>query len=46
MNPSALGTGGGSGGFNTMQSVVSVVKDETMTGDSGHMPLMMQHVWL
>ena len=40
MNPSALGTGGGSGGFNTMQSVVSVVKDETMTGDSGHMPLM------
>ena len=45
MNPSALGTGGGSGGFNTMQSVVSVVKDETMTGDSGHMPLMIYNMF-
>ncbi len=45
MNPSPLGTGGGAGGFNTMQSVVSVVKDETMTGDSGHMPLMIYNMF-
>ena len=28
-----------------MQSVVSVVKDETMTGDSGHMPLMIYNMF-
>ncbi len=40
MNPSALGTGGGAGGFNSDQSIVTVVKDETMTGDCGQMPVV------
>lgn len=40
MNPSALGTGGGAGGFNYDQSIVTVEKDETMTGDCGQMPVV------
>ena len=41
MNPSVLGTGGGAGGFNSDQSVVSVIKDSTMTGSAGQLPLTM-----
>lgn len=40
MNPSALGTGGGAGGFNYDQSIVTVEKDETMIGDCGQMPVV------
>lgn len=45
MNPQALGTGGGGGGFNSMQSVISVVKDETMVGESGQMPLLIYNLF-
>lgn len=41
MNPAALGTGGGAGGFNSDQSVISVIKDPTMEGASGQLPLTM-----
>lgn len=41
MNPSVLGTGGGAGGFNSDQSVVSVIKDSTMAGSAGQLPLTM-----
>lgn len=40
MNPDALGTGGGSGGFTDQQSIVALVPDETMAGDSGQPYLM------
>ncbi len=40
MNPSALGTGGGAGGFNSDQSIVTLEKDETMVGSAGQMPVV------
>lgn len=41
MNPSALGTGGGAGGFVDGQSIITLEKDPTMTGSMGNFPLLM-----
>ena len=46
MNPSALGTGGGSGGFNTMQSVVSGQRRDNDRRQRTHAADDLQHVWL
>lgn len=47
MNPDDLGTGGGSGGFNEMQSIVVAYPDETGNGSYGQfvMRLVDSSVW-
>lgn len=41
MNPDDLGAGGGAGGFSEFQSIVTMEKDPTMTGDQGQKVLML-----